>query len=466
MPPFVDDDDAAAQAAQLDPPADGALAGTAAVGVGGVDGVAAVLEVVVEEGAGEGHVACGQGHGPHDHAGDGEVDPGDPAAGHGGVGPALESLPRERGGEGLVELAVEDEAELPAPGVESAHVADGVGPGHARRRRLPRFFPVAGNHVGLDGVERGVGPHPDIPGPASVGAPHGNQAGLAPAPGEPGVGDDDATLAAPDAQGRVHLHLGAAARVGDDVSVEVQHRGRPFVDAAGGADVPGALDRHRVGEIGAQGGPRQQAAHGYGVTAHVHDAPAGSRIGEADVLVAGAHVVAEVGLDQAQLADGAVADEADQAGGLRMAAVHEGFHEKDPVAARGLHRNHGLGGVGGQGFFAQDGLARGGAADGPLQVHVVGKGNVYGFHAAVGEQFRIAAIAPGHVEPGAEVFGFFPAAAGDGQQAAGARLSQRSGKDGGDAPGAENAPLHFGVHVVESFAAAENGALAGPDPGP
>ena len=73
-----------------------------------------------------------------------------------------------------------------------------------------------------------------------------------------------------------------------------------------------------------------------GVAADVEDAAAAELVFEEAAFGMEPAVKTERRLDDADLADGAAADQLDELRGLRMAAVHERFHEEDAVLARGL----------------------------------------------------------------------------------------------------------------------------------
>ena len=98
-----------------------------------------------------------------------------------------------------------------------------------------------------------------------------------------------------------------------------------------------------------------------------------------------------------------------------MAAVHEGFEQEHVVVARGLDERHRLTHVGGQRLLAENVLAGLGRLDAPLGMEMVGQGVVDHVHVRVGEQRRVAPVAPRHVELGAERLGRLLPAAADGE---------------------------------------------------
>src|ERR1039458_10126605 len=68
------------------------------------------------------------------------------------------------------------------------------------------------------------------------------------------------------------------------------------------------------------------------------------------------------------LADDFLAEEFDELRGLRMAAVHEGFHEKNVVISSRLDDRQRFGVIQRQGFFAEDVLAGCSGLETPLGV--------------------------------------------------------------------------------------------------
>src|SRR4051812_3640171 len=87
----------------------------------------------------------------------------------------------------------------------------------------------------------------------------------------------------------------------------------------------------RVGEIFPGGSARDQARHGNRITADIKNSSAGKVVVVHAAARVEAGVIAEGRLDDADIADGALADDVDEPLRLRMAAIHEGFHEKDAV---------------------------------------------------------------------------------------------------------------------------------------
>ena len=117
-----------AVAPELEPLADDPLR---LVAVGGIQAVAALLKVVIEQGTGEGQVRLVEDHCPHHQAGDGFVEAGDVAIAH----PVIRTPGQGPAGDGhrqrLGRFVVKDQADGPAPEIEGLHIAQGVGPGHA-----------------------------------------------------------------------------------------------------------------------------------------------------------------------------------------------------------------------------------------------------------------------------------------------------------------------------------------------
>ena len=341
----------------------------------------------------------------------------------------------------LVGFLVEDQADGGAPLVQGLLLSEAVLPGHAGGRGLAAVQ-VGGDGVHLDGVERPVG-----------GDDHGlvilafavEEDQVLSFARKPGAGHVDIPFAAPDAHAAVHSAAGAAGQVGQHVVGKAEGGRGPLVDAALGADVGAAVEVDGFGHFPAGGRAGEQPGDGHGVAAHVHDAAAGGAVLLADVVQIEPHVEGEVRLDQPHLADGAVADQFHQFGGLRVAAVHKGFQHEDVVVAGRLDQGHGLAQMAGQRFFAEHVLAGLGALDGPLGVQVVGQGVVHHVHIRVGEQRVVAGVAPGYGELVAESVGGLLLAAAHSHQFAGARLGNGLGELASYAASADNAPAEFAV---------------------
>ena len=234
-------------------------------------------------------------------------------------------------------------------------------------------------------------------------------------PREPRVGYLELSFAAPHADSAVRGTLVAASEAGDDVAGETQRGRGNLVHAALGANPGTALDLQRLGNLLSERRAGDQAGHGHGVAAEVHQAAAGGAVLQADIVQGEAHVAGEAGLDQAHRAHRAGLDKLDQFCGLGMAAVHEGFEQKYVVVARGLDERHRLTQVGGQRLLAEDVLAGLRRLDAPLGVEMVGQGVVDHVYVRVGEQRLVAPVPVGHVELGAERLGRLLPAATDGE---------------------------------------------------
>jgi hypothetical protein len=236
--------------------------------------------------------------------------------------------------------------------------------------------------------------------------------------------------------------------------VEADPRGELGKDAAGelgGGDGVkiGADFGMELSEAGDPGGIREGQAlrgagdeprDGGGVTADVEDATATELVFEepAPGIVPGMET--EGGVNHADLADDAGADELDQPRGLRVAAVHEGFHEEDAVLARGLGHDHGFGVVQRERLFAKDVLAGPRRLDAPLGMRGVRRADVDGVDLGVGEERLIAAIRALESEFLRKFIRGFPSAAADGDQRSRAGFGQPFGESVGDTARSDDAP--------------------------
>ena len=93
---------------------------------------------------------------------------------------------------------------------------------------------------------------------------------------------------------------------------------------------------------------------------------------------------AKRGLDDADFANRAAANDFGDPGGLRMAAIHEGLHKKDACFARGFRHDHRLGVIERDRLFAKDVLARARGRDAPLRMLRMRRGDVDRVDAGIG----------------------------------------------------------------------------------
>jgi hypothetical protein len=101
---------------------------------------------------------------------------------------------------------------------------------------------------------------------------------------------------------------------------------------------------------------------------------------------------AEDRADHAHLADGAASHQFGQGLSLRAAPVHEGFHQKDIVAAGRVDHGLGLGGVHADRLFHQDVLAGLGRLEHPFRVQGMDVGHVDGLHLCVCQHRLVGVI--------------------------------------------------------------------------
>ena len=74
---------------------------------------------------------------------------------------------------------------------------------------------------------------------------------------------------------------------------------------------------------------------------------------------------------------------------LRMEAIHEAFHQRQPGLCECRHNARGIGGIEAQRLFAQHRLAGGGAFDGPIAMHGIGQRNIDRIDAGIGKEVVI-----------------------------------------------------------------------------
>nr|WP_269841384.1 hypothetical protein [Paucibacter sp. M5-1]MCZ7884462.1 hypothetical protein [Paucibacter sp. M5-1] len=305
-----------------------------------------------------------------------------------------------------------------------------------------------GEDIGLVGIEAAVGGdgpalgqglvHPQLDAALS-----GLRTGAV-----PGIGHDQGALSSTQAQ---RFLLFQADRRGDlrrDVAGKTQRGQGPGIDAHRLVQPPHGLQLQRLGKVLAPGHTGQQARHRHRIAAHIEDAAAGQARLPAARAGTRRRGVAEGGLDMAQLADHAALQQVQQLGGLRQAAVHEGFHQHAARALGRLERDHGLGLVQPQRLLAQHMLAGAQRPHRPVQMLGVRQADIDGVHGRVGQQGLIARMGDDRrarrrmdIGKGA---GPGLVAAGHRHQAAAVGLLQALGKSARDVPGADDSPVQHG----------------------
>ena len=267
----------------------------------------------------------------------------------------------------------------------------------------------------------------------------------------PRIVDDDLAKLAGDDRPVVHVprhrHRDFGGKARGEVQQPVSHRIHP-----GCGQRAGALDHHRVVNRLPDGRPGNQPGERGRIAAHIQNpASAKRRFVQARAGFVGG-VEAEMGLDVLQLADLARGDDLQHAGDLRVAAVHEGFHEEAPLLRRDFrHRRH-LGRVHPGGLFAEHMLAGAQSGNGQFGVPGVRGGDIDRVNVGIGHQRRVGVIALGRRNCVfvAETGALGRVAAGDGGQLARCRLRQTVGIIVGNGTRADDAPA-YGHGVLPCF---------------
>ena len=250
---------------------------------------------------------------------------------------------------------------------------------------------------------------------------HRDDRGAAVTRRDPRRSERDTPLGSVDAQRAVVSQPSAARNLSQDPPGECQRRGSVLVDA-GRAEHAGTLDLDGLGEGLAVRRAGQEPRHRHRVATDVENAAAGEVVVGESLL--GCHVGGEGKgrLDETNVADGLVAHQLDELLGLRMAAVHEGFHQEDAGALRGLDDGHRLRVVHRERLLAEDVLARLGRADRPFGVEAVRGGDVDDLHIGIREERVVRCVTPRDRELVAELVGALFIAAAHRHQRSGLRI--------------------------------------------
>ena len=145
-------------------------------------------------------------------------------------------------------------------------------------------------------------------------------------------------------------------------------------------------------------------------------------------------------MDDPHFADDFLAEEIDEFRGLRVAAVHERFHEKNVVLSRRVNDRHRFGVIQCQRFFAENMLTGLGGLEAPLNVRGVGRCDVDGLNLGIGEQRVVSAVATRYVVFCDEFIGARLRTAADGGELTGLGLGKLLGEDAGNSTGSQNTP--------------------------
>lgn len=139
------------------------------------------------------------------------------------------------------------------------------------------------------------------------------------------LGQRDHSVAAKDADEVFLVDSDAAGNLREDVFFKFQHADCPFIHA-GDAQVGDAFDFDRLGEILAQSYACDQTCHADSVATHVQDSAACIFVGEETAFLVMCVWKLKVALIEAHFANRAGFDQLDEFRSRGMTAIHEGFH--------------------------------------------------------------------------------------------------------------------------------------------
>jgi len=312
---------------------------------------------------------------------------------------------------------------------------------------LPRLH-RRGEGIGFVGIQRAVNRNDFLARLAALF--DGDHDALAGWPNDPRRRDRDAPVLTKDTHHVVQLAAHAAGHARHDVALialialELQDRSRPLVRSSR-AQVTRALKYLRLGEVAVASGSGEQARHRNRVAADIQDAAAAqSFVQQARPgIVSGAK--SEAGLDHLKAAQLARADQLDHAPRLRVAAIHEGFHEHHIGVCAGFGDGHRLRVAHAQRLLAQHVLARPSRGDGPLRVHRMRRRDVNRLHFVVPEQGLVSGVAARHFELVAEFVGAGLSSRAHRSQGSAGAFVEGAGEGLGDGAGSEDAPAQWSV---------------------
>jgi len=191
-------------------------------------------------------------------------------------------------------------------------------------------------------------------------------------------------------------------------------------------------------------GPGDEAGHGGAVPANVENASAAEQLVEKAAFEVEIGAETEPGGDGAHLADGACADQFEDAGDLRMAPVHVGFHEEDIVFPRSLQHLDGLVVMHAHRLFAEDMLLGLRGAEGPFPVVRMRRGDVDDIDIGVGQESLIGAVGMRKLVKVGEFVGFGLGATGNGDELSLFRAKDTASEFMRNAAGADDSPTKLG----------------------
>src|SRR5581483_10312809 len=134
--------------------------------------------------------------------------------------------------------------------------------------------------------------------------------------------------------------------------------------------------------------------------------------------------------------------------GLRMTTVHEGFHKKDVVASGSLDDGQGFRVIERDWLLTENMLASVGGCDGPLAMPGMRSRDIDCPHLWIAQQCFIAAVPVGDLPGLAKCIRGLLGTTSDGQQGAGARRRETSGKPMRDASSPHDTPIYFCAHII------------------
>ncbi len=212
------------------------------------------------------------------------------------------------------------------------------------------------------------------------------------------------------------------------------------------SEMPDRFQFKRLTEIFSKRRTREQSRHRHRIAAHVENPAAGQLVRQQTALGIERNRESKRGLNQARFTDGLRAYELCESDRLRVAAVHERFHEKNAVAAHGIEDRGRVILIERHRLFTEDILAGLGRADRPLDVVRMRHGNINALDIAIGKQRFIRFVATHRAHFRAESFRRRARAATNREQLARSRGLQPGRESMGNFAGAKYTPLVFSAH--------------------
>src|SRR3954468_8209392 len=167
----------------------------------------------------------------------------------------------------------------------------------------------------------------------------------------------------------------------------------------------------------------------------------------------------EARLDGPQVADLTALEQSDQVLDLWVAAEGEPLHEEDPGRARSIEDHAGAGRVHGHWVLAQHVLARLGSEHGEFDVGGMWRRDIDELDGGIADERLIRRVRFLDPEFGGEGRGSVAVATPDGDEASEHRFLEGGREDVGDAPGPEDAPTRWCLHMTSVCAGSEPGRM-------